>query len=346
MKSIPITLSRNLLIAVLIVFTFGVAGGVSQQPEVLEVNPVIDYNPLEGFHNKSNGMFIVINGSIPEVKESLKDIVIKKAPQQSTFSVDDGLNIVVFRGVFGTGGYGINIDRVERQGNAFTVYATYSDPGKGIGVTMAVTQPVAIIPIGKLAAGDYKARLKVTRVIVEDVGIKVIEAEKELSVFNFRVQQITATPISPSINQTPSITIIQPDAGTVGTKVAITGTGFTTRDNNVAFRLAPEDSTAGRYKVGYINNLVSHDGRTIEFVIPELLGACAFPLPVTTPITACPGIGIPFKSGTQTYPVFVVNQNGTSNSVNFTVSTSPKAPGFEIFLGIVGILAVWWRLKK
>lgn len=136
---------------------------------------------------------------------------------------------------------------------------------------------------------------------------------------------VHTTPVSP-VNQTlsqavipPTITTIQPDSGTIGTKVAITGTGFTTKNNNVAFKLEPDDSP-NTFKVGYINNLISRDGRTIEFVIPELLGACAFPLPETTPVMVCPAIGILFKPGTQTYPVFVVNQNGTSNSVNFTVS--------------------------
>lgn len=138
---------------------------------------------------------------------------------------------------------------------------------------------------------------------------------------------VSTTPESP-VNQTPpslaitppTIKLIQPAVGTIGTKVVITGSGFTARDNNVAFRLASEDATTAGYKVGYINNLVSRDGRTIEFVIPEVLSACAFPLPETTPVTVCPDIGILFKPGTQTYPVFIVNQNGTSNSVNFTVS--------------------------
>ncbi len=207
----PEILQRNLFVAVLIVFTVVAAGCISQQPEVLKVNPVIDYNPLGGYHNISAGMFTVIKGDIPEVKESLKDIIIKKANQTSTFSTDDELNFVVFRGVFNTGGYGINIDRVERQGNAFTVYATYSEPGKGVGVTEAVTQPVAIIPIGKLAAGDYKARLKVTRVIIENVGRKVIETEKELSSFNFEVKppeagESAVTPSPPAISS-PSVYI-------------------------------------------------------------------------------------------------------------------------------------------
>jgi hypothetical protein len=137
------------------------------------------------------------------------------------------------------------------------------------------------------------------------------------------------TPVSLPINQTPpsnateipAITAIQPDAGVIGTKVIITGAGFTARDNNVAFRLEPEDGPE-RFKVGYINNLISPDGKTIEFIVPEVLGACAFPLPENKggPIVGCPAIGILFKPGTDTYPVFVVNQNGTSNSINFTVS--------------------------
>lgn len=193
MTNVPETLLRNsLFIALLTVFALGAAGCISQQPEMLKVNPVTDYNPLEGFYGKSEGMFTVLKGSIPEVKETLKDIVIKKAPQTTTFSVDDELNFVVFRGVFSSGGYGINIDKVERQENAFTVYAIYIDPGEGILVTGAVTQPVAIIPIGKLAAGDYEARLKVTRVKADADGTKiirkVIEPEKELSVFNFKVK--------------------------------------------------------------------------------------------------------------------------------------------------------------
>ncbi len=137
---------------------------------------------------------------------------------------------------------------------------------------------------------------------------------------------VPATPVSP-VNQIPpsnaatfpAITAIQPDAGVIGTKVVITGAGFTARDNNVAFRLEPEDSPE-RFKVGYINNLISSEGKTIEFIVPEVLGACAFPLPENEGGPVCPAIGILFKPGTNIYPVFVINQNGTSNSVNFTVS--------------------------
>jgi hypothetical protein len=177
-----------LLIAAITVLA-SLSGCVSRPPEeVLQVNPVIYLNPLGGFSGKSEDMFTVINGTIPEVNERLNSIAIKKAPQTSTFSVDDALNFVVFRGVFSTGGYGIKINRVVKQGNAFAVFATYTDPGKGMMVTQAFTQPTAIIPIGKLDKGNYSASLKVTREVEDNEGMKVIQTEKELKSIEFSVE--------------------------------------------------------------------------------------------------------------------------------------------------------------
>ncbi len=147
---------KILLIAVFVIITSPL-GCISQPPAgkvTLEINPVIDYYPLGGFTERSDGVFAILKGSIFDVKESLNDIVVKKAALPSVFSVSDELNLVVFRGVFSTGGYGITINRVEKQGNRFTVFATYTDPGKGMIVTQAFTQPTAIIPVGKLEKGN------------------------------------------------------------------------------------------------------------------------------------------------------------------------------------------------
>jgi len=169
-----------------------VPGCISQSPSseivVLKVNPVIEYYPIGGFTEKSEGMFAVLKGTIPDVKESLNEIVIKKAAKPSTFSVNDELNLVIFRGVFSTDGYGIQIGRVEKQGNAFTVYANFTDPGEGMMVTEAFSQPTAIIPVGKLETGDYKATLKVTRIVENNEGGKLIETDKELMSFGFKVE--------------------------------------------------------------------------------------------------------------------------------------------------------------
>jgi len=155
---------------------------------VLQVSPVIDLGPLGGYYEMTEPMFMVINGSLFEVKERLNDIVVRKAELPSVFSSPDDLNFVVFRGVFATGGHGISIEKVERQGNIFTIYAIYIDPGIGIGVTQAFTHPTAIIPIGKLPEGRYEARLNITRRLVEEKGERTIEEDKEFASFTFSVR--------------------------------------------------------------------------------------------------------------------------------------------------------------
>ncbi len=155
---------------------------------VLQVNPVIDSVPLGGYYEKTGQMFMVLNGSVSEVKERLNDIVVRKAEVPSVFPSRDDLNFVVFRGVFPSGGYSIDIGNVERQGDVFTVHATYTDPGKGIGVVAMFTHPTAIIPIGKLPEGRYEARLNVTSRLVEENGERNIEEDKEFARFAFSVK--------------------------------------------------------------------------------------------------------------------------------------------------------------
>lgn len=177
-----------LIVTVSVLAVFSGCLSPSSTNHKLEVNPIIDYYPLEGFAEKSDELFLVLKGSTQDVKIGLSDIVIKKVAPPSAFSVDDELNIVVFRGVFNTGGYGIRIEQVEIKGNEFAVYATYTDPGEGLMATQAFTQPTVIIPIGKLENGDYKATLKVTGIIENKEGKKVIETEKELMNFEFKVK--------------------------------------------------------------------------------------------------------------------------------------------------------------
>lgn len=155
---------------------------------VLQVSAVIDPVPLGGYYEKTGQMFMVLNGSILEVKERLNDIVVRKAEVQSVFSRSDDLNFVVFRGVFPSGGYSIDIEKVERQSDVFTVHATYTDPGKGIFVAAVITHPTAIIPIGKLPEGRYEARLNVTSRLFEEKGERTIEEDKEFASFTFSVR--------------------------------------------------------------------------------------------------------------------------------------------------------------
>jgi S-layer protein (TIGR01567 family) len=177
------------LLVSIIVFVI-ISGCISQQPEeVLRVNTEIYEGSIAGVNeSQALRMFTVIKGNISEAKDSFGNIITKKATQQSAFSVDDNLNFVISRGIT-RGGFGINVSKVEKQGNVYTVYATYIDIATDLGV---VGHPIAIIPIGKLATGDYKLKLKVTKVYDYADGTKiireVIETEKELGVFNFSVK--------------------------------------------------------------------------------------------------------------------------------------------------------------
>ena len=113
----------------------------------------------------------------------------------------------------------------------------------------------------------------------------------------------------------PVVISIDPNVGTTGTKIVIKGKGFTTKNNNIVFRLKPVDSSEN-FKLGFEDGIESNDGETIEFTLPNSLGACAY---IPGYNTRCPEIGLLLNPGT-TYPVFIVNINGTSNSVNFTMT--------------------------
>ncbi len=154
----------------------------------LEVQPVIDYYPLGGLSEKGDEAFYILSGDTAAVKKGLEALVIDRVSPSAVFTEEEILNLVVFRGVFSTGGYGIGIDKVEKTGNIFIVYATYTDPGSGMMVTQAFTQPIAIIPLGKLSVGDYEAKLMVTSIVKEEGGDKIIEENKEHASIAFEVK--------------------------------------------------------------------------------------------------------------------------------------------------------------
>jgi|GEM_PF-5328428 len=104
------------------------------------------------------------------------------------------------------------------------------------------------------------------------------------------------------------ISSLSPISGTVGAKVKIYGSGFTSTGNKITFgNLGVQNSSA--------YNLNSSDGKTITFPVPtsnyfscwDTNPSCGVPASLTQP-------GI--------YAVSVTNKNGTSNSVNFTVTAN------------------------
>ena len=137
-----------------------------------------------------------------------------------------------------------------------------------------------------------------------------------------------AQPRSTMPPQAVVVESISPSSAPLGTEVVIHGSGFTSANNDVGFG-NPKINFGGQH-AAYLSGLSSPDGTTLRFRLPDnqrvLLGACA--LSQLKPGEGCPSIGISLPTGDS--EVFVVNQNGRSNSVTLSVSgptTEIPVPG-------------------
>ncbi len=115
------------------------------------------------------------------------------------------------------------------------------------------------------------------------------------------VSQITIMDTS-SIVPIPSIASISPGSGTVGTKITLTGNGFTKKKNSI---------TIGDVKNAVIN--LTSQGQALTFSFPS--APCNQVLKINCPTTVLPA-GI--------YNLIVVNENGVSNSVPFQITQLPN----------------------
>lgn len=105
-------------------------------------------------------------------------------------------------------------------------------------------------------------------------------------------------------NQTPTISSISPSSGIVGSSVTITGSGFTQAGNRIKFGgLGSENNPV--YSLG-------SNGTSITFSVPSSnYLACWYTRPACAVMT--------YMTQPGKYEVSVINANGTSNTVIFTV---------------------------
>jgi len=71
------------------------------------------------------------------------------------------ISLLVSRGDLPTGGFTINITSMELSGKQFLLSAEFVDPGEGVMVTEAFTNPAALVPLGRLPPGNYSVRLHI-----------------------------------------------------------------------------------------------------------------------------------------------------------------------------------------
>jgi hypothetical protein len=84
-------------------------------------------------------------------------------------STDDFISVLLARGDKSTGGFTIGVESWARQVGYHEVLrfdVNLTDPGEGVPVTEAFTNPIALIPVGRLDPGLYVVRVYVDRFIM------------------------------------------------------------------------------------------------------------------------------------------------------------------------------------
>ncbi len=81
----------------------------------------------------------------------------------------DFISIILSRGDQPTGGYTINVESfgwLECYPAKFLFQVNFTDPGEGVMVTQAITNPLVLVPIAKLTPGEYNVEVQITQFIL------------------------------------------------------------------------------------------------------------------------------------------------------------------------------------
>jgi hypothetical protein len=97
----------------------------------------------------------------------------------------------------------------------------------------------------------------------------------------------------------PTLSGISPSSASVGDTITLAGSAFTSTANAITFG------------IGYLHGVASADGVSLRFALPTALTPC----PPSAQV--CVALAVLLTPGT--YPVSVVNANGTSNELSLQV---------------------------
>lgn len=158
---------------------------VPHQPEQI----VVRASALRGYSDKDAQLrFIMLTGQDESaVLRNLRAVVVEREKPPAKACNPEGLNLVIFRGVFGSGGYGLKVTEVAWQDGTLVVDCDFEDPGAGIRTTAGFTQPAALVPLKALPPGKYHASLRVRRLRRSSEGVVCEAPAAEIGTLSFKV---------------------------------------------------------------------------------------------------------------------------------------------------------------
>jgi hypothetical protein len=155
--------------------TFQVEGGKTSTVDIA-LGGFLIYDTQGGFGLFDQGIYVIATDVNPitlmEVEEYSNSnyfwSMLKDELTQNP-STTDFISILISRGELPSGGYQIQLKSlVWLQSYPVVGFfkANFTDPGEGVPVTEALTNPVVLVPIGKLSAGLYVGRVHIDSFIM------------------------------------------------------------------------------------------------------------------------------------------------------------------------------------
>ncbi len=92
-----------------------------------------------------------------------------KSEETTSASTEDFISIIIARGDYPTGGYTIQVESfswLESYPVKFRFHVNFTDPGEGVFVTEAFTNPLVLFPVNRLDPGEYVVEVHIVQYIM------------------------------------------------------------------------------------------------------------------------------------------------------------------------------------
>jgi len=171
--------------------TVSVRGGETSRLD-FTVRGEIIYDQSGGVGLFEEGIHIIATDGDPTAPDVMEGFEIRNdywAMLRDTSTLDpsteDYVSILLSRGDHPTGGFQIRVESFAWQESypvVFRFEVSFTDPGEGVMVTDALTNPIALVPVGRLDPGLYIVRAHIDSFIMiyDDVGNPVYDQVETL----------------------------------------------------------------------------------------------------------------------------------------------------------------------